>query len=190
MSPASLPRCGLALVTVASLLFVLSVTGGALATAELTDASADADAAPTNPDGIDLPERLDPESVDAEGTGDARPDAGTAVRTDGLELESAYQEYYLEENLDRAADDQERSAILEGAVDAVNETTNALRERERAAQSAYESGDIDEEQFLRELVRIDARADAGQQQLTAIHDEATQLAIPGIRPPTSCSGSS
>lgn len=184
MPPSSLPRYVFATAVVVGLV-VLSVSGFALAAADvpgLSSSAAATSAQPTAVDGLDLPERLELDSVEADGTGVARPDAGTAIRQDGLATDSAYEQYLVEERLDRAASPEERRTILDDAVESTNATTRQLRERERAARSSYEAGEISESQLLRELSIVGASAEFESQTLTAIHNHAARLAISGIRP--------
>lgn len=205
MSPSSLYRFALLVTAVVGVAaFALSGVGlGATADADVDlGATVDGDAGlpaaedvgvatparspssdqPTATDGLALPERLELSSVAADGTGVAAPDAGTAIRLDGLEADSAYEQYLLEERLDRADTDEAQRGVLEDAVESSNATVRAYREREREARQSYESGDLSASQFLRELSVVDAHAAAEEQTVTAIHDSAGRFAISGIRP--------
>lgn len=183
MSPSPLHRYAVTTAVVVGLLLVVSPTIGlGLPTAVSSVDTAATPAQPTSDDDLALPERLEPVSIDADGTTEVRPDAGAAIRKDSIAVQGTYQQYLLDERLQRSDGEAEQTQILQSTVDEANETTRNLRERERTVRARYEAGTITEEQFVRELALLGARAETETDKLSEIHDEASRLAVPNVRP--------
>lgn len=185
MSPSIPARCCFAACVVVGAA-LLACSAGALAlesgvTVGATDSAA-VDAQPEGVAGLDLPERLELESLSAHGTASVGPDAGRAIQQNGSALDAAYRQYLLEERLERASSDEERARVLDASIEASNETARQLRERERAAVADYQSGDLSAAQLAGELGLIDARASQELDVVSATDDRAQELGIPGVGP--------
>lgn len=182
MSPSTLRRYVVVAAVVVGMVSLAAPAVG-VGVPVVVDLAATADASqPTADADLQLPERLELDGVDAHGTAHASPDAGTTVRRDAVEARGTYEQYYVEERLDRTGSEEERAEFLRDAVASSNRTTRALRERERVARTDYAAGRIDEDQLLRELSVVAVRAEAEEDTLSVVHDQASRLAIPNVRP--------
>ncbi|WP_255151030.1 carboxypeptidase-like regulatory domain-containing protein [Halorarius halobius] len=93
--------------------------------------------------------------------GTATLDVGGAVSTDNTRLHGRYSVTRLREAFEAAGDDRaEQRAVVNRTTERLSDRIDDLTDRERAALAAYNDGDIDTRAYLRELVAIQASAEA------------------------------
>lgn len=86
-------------------------------------------------------------------------DAAGATDTGTEVAETRMQTMYVEERLNRTETPAARAAVIRDSLRTLQNESDGLRLRQRAAISAYNNGQIDAQTFVLRLARIDTRAE-------------------------------
>lgn len=168
----SLVLIGVAGVSVAAL-----DSGGAppATTADPPSTLADANSTTAPPEsvpGLALPERVELDGSVTDGTVTPGIDVGAAVHSETVAANGAYDATLLEARLETAPNETERQRILDDALSDAEERVRTLRDREHTLRVEYQSGSIDEQEFLTGLRAVSDTASAREQVLEAVPEDS------------------
>lgn len=118
--------------------------------------------------------------VDRSGYGDGGVDVTTTVAADVEQLQGAHAVHTFEASLAKIESREKRIQRMNREADRVQERIDELNRRQAGALDAYNDGDLSTEQFVRELVAIDAAARQVDDRISALDRAGRQM--PGSHP--------